>query len=754
MASISVNGSLKELIEVAQQLAWITASFRIPQYGQVSYSEISFERTGNMVFNIFPLELEAVRQRASACWLSLFVNGVVARGFPIPARDGQKGIEIPFPIMTGLANVMYPVFHAEGVYLRGFSNLLFPTAVSQDIKSVQWHLVTSPKPRVRLPLGTLPSEDTEHQWLKFTDFERLASAARTFLGYCREVDVHLGTESSKENYNTVTYSGADDENPAPGVNPKSVTTGTPGMGIWSFQVNMDIVLPRGLFTTTEPGWYLDLVDLAKEAPVIVYDVAQKSKRAWLVSTLSVILHMAHIWARDKDDLLTPLPFASAQWDSGDAAFITIKNHSRDELRDGMEGNKKYCLSDLIGRLLLSLDKLAETEALARSEPGRTVKMENSKIYGWDLLAIAQGKKIIRRKQLELSEDWIILGADTLVLFCQHFGDIIKPASDVRICPMGNLARHGQSYLTATVKCLQTLSEERSGSTNSTCLRLANQAYWLSPGDDQFEDCTQCLKSDHGRHTKCLKRPQQIVTKEPSSRKACTIPPKRGAVSFGKRKLQKMHTSVLQERLQQPSAVSDTQLVNGVIADEGSQSNDPPLRASDLPEIHVEEDSMAKEVSLPPQDRPMNSSATSETQDVSEDAGEGTPLSSLDPPTNPSTGPETQDLEFASAKKGRLQVISTNVKNVTERLNWKKLRKFRRPRSKKVHESDHNQDNARDASEIDRPVNGSQQEHPPSSARSPRLISGEEPAPAESSLRSTHLSTGKERAHEEPWNEVA
>ena len=125
--------------------------------------------------------------------------------------------------------------------------------------------------------------------------------------------------------------------------------------------------------------------------------------------------------------------------------------------------------------------------------------------------------------------------------------------------------------------------------------------------------------------------------------------------------------------------------------------------------------MADEVSLPPRDRPMNSSATSETQDVSEDAGEGTPLSSLDPPTNPLTGPETQDLEFTGAKNGRLQVISTNVKNVTERLRWKKLRKIRRPRSKRIHEPDHNQDNAREASEIDQPVNGSQQEHPPPSS---------------------------------------
>ena len=49
--------------------------------------------------------------------------------------------------------------------------------------------------------------------------------------------------------------------------------------------------------------------LAKDTPIIVYDNAEKTKCAWLVPTLSVVLHMAYIWARDKDDLLKPLPFA-------------------------------------------------------------------------------------------------------------------------------------------------------------------------------------------------------------------------------------------------------------------------------------------------------------------------------------------------------------------------------------------------------------------------------------------------------------
>ena len=110
--------------------------------------------------------------------------------------------------------------------------------------------------------------------------------------------MHLGTEGV--NYESVKSSGADDENPAPGATPRSLSTGTSGLGLWGFQVNMDILPPKGLFATTQPGCYIDLADLAKDTPIIVYDNVEKCKRAWLVPILCVVLHMAHIWALDKD----------------------------------------------------------------------------------------------------------------------------------------------------------------------------------------------------------------------------------------------------------------------------------------------------------------------------------------------------------------------------------------------------------------------------------------------------------------------
>ncbi len=673
------RGSLNELKAIAQQLAWITATFRIPQPRQTSYSESSFESVGEMSFDIRPLQLEAIRQRESACWLPLFENGIIARGFPVPARHGQKGIELPFPVMTGLANIMYTVFYEDGLYLRGVSKLLFPTAVSPDLKSVQWHLTSSPSKHTRLPHGTLPSEDVDHKWLKMNDLERLASASRTFLGYCRAVEVHLGTQASRECYEAVTFSGANDEAPGPGISPKSVTTGTPGMGIFSFQVGMDIVLPNGLYSTAEPGWYLDLVDRAKEERVLVYDNAQIGQRAWLLPTLGVVLHMAHIWAVGKN-LLTSLPYAAPHWDSGQASFDAIQNHSKDKLRDSMEDDKMYTVKDLIERLLRSLDELKETEAHARSESGRTVKLQSSKLFGWDLLAVAQGKKIVKRKQLDLSEDWMILGAENLVLLCQNFGDIIRPASGVRMCQLGNLARYGKNYLTAPIKCLHTLSIEKSGHKKSTFLRLANQAYWLPPEDDVFGDCTQCLQPCHGKLARCAKTPQQLLNKEPSSRKACRSPPIEGAISFGKRKLQKSNPSMTEAYPLAP----ETSTTNPVVVGNTSHtSHDAPTGTLVIPEIQIISNGTADTSPPPNQDgRHLSPTVAPESPDTSVSNDDESSLSSRSIPLIPSSSSGVTNTSDSSA---------SNTTDVKKKSFWRRRGKFPKYRSEPRHNASANKD---------------------------------------------------------------
>ena len=181
--------------------------------------------------------------------------------------------------------------------------------------------------------------------------------------------------------------------------------------------------------------------------------------------------------------------------------------------------------------------MRKIEANAKHETSGIVKFGGSKLCGWELLDVVRGKNTIVRKQVDLSQEWMVLGDESIVLFCQNFGDVIKPAPNIKLCPMAQSVNHGQNQLTATIKCLQRLSEERCGSKDSACLRIANQAYWLSPGGELFKDCNHGTGDSHTRTTNCEKLPQQIL-KGYVNPITHETPPIEGAVTFGKRRLRK------------------------------------------------------------------------------------------------------------------------------------------------------------------------------------------------------------------------
>ena len=538
---VVVKGDRHTLISVAEQLAWLCAVIRVSKQDEISNSEVSFQVSAGkeMTFEIRPLDLQKVEADASTCWLPLFKGSVIASGFPIPERAGQKGIELPFSLMTEQTGVLYPMTYKKSIYLRGFSSLLYPTAQSDDGMSVQWHLIESSSASEYLAAGTLPGE---FDWVRCTDIEKLASAQRTFLGYCRHVTVNLGTAELTEEavLKRVLHSGADDEDPRPGIQLKTLNAGTPGTGILSVMAGMEIVRPKGLTHTTNERKnkrFLGMCELARDRPVIIYDEARNI--GWLVPTLSVVLHMAHLWASGKNDLLASVPHAQAQWDAGEAALVTIKDNVALELRDELTGEEeKLCMRSLVEDFMASLDKRFEIQELAKKDPKPTVKAETSKLYGWDLLDIVKSSSS-KRRQLRMSEGWMTLSEDILVLFCQDVGQIIRPAQDATLCKFWNPIPAGHRYLIATVSCLQHLSKGRGGSPDDACLRLTNSAYWTSSSSSLFDDCqTSGTQTSNNAHCNCSKAPQNIIAKRGNSKDAAR-PPNTGAVVFGTRKLQKL-----------------------------------------------------------------------------------------------------------------------------------------------------------------------------------------------------------------------
>ena len=543
---IVVKAERATLILVAEQLAWLSAVLRVSKQDEISSSEVSFRvlLDKTETFEIIPLDLQKVEEDSSTCWLPLFKGGIIASGFPIPERAGQKGIELPFSLMTDQSGMLYPMTYKEGIYLRGFSSLLYPTAQSDDGISVQWHLIESSSAGKYLAAGTLPEFDStgnyESHWARCTDIKKLASAQRTFLGYCKHVTVNLGTTEGTEEavLSHVAHSKADNESPHPGLQLKTLNTGFPGAGLLSFVASAEIVRPKGLTHAANERKrqrFLGMCELNRDRPIIIYDEARNI--GWLVPTLSVILHMAHLWASGKKDLIASVPHATAQWDAGEAALATIKANVDRELRDELTGEQNLCMRNLVEDFMVSLDEKFEIQTLAMKDPKPTVRAERTKLYGWDLLDIVKSKPS-RRKQLGMSEGWMKLSEDILVLLCQEVGQIIRPAQDTKLCNSWNPIPTDHQYLIATVSCLQHLSKARGGHQNDACLRLTNSAYWLPTSASLFADCpnTETQTSSNTNCT-CNKAPQHIIGKHGSSKNAAR-PPNTGAVVFGTRKLQK------------------------------------------------------------------------------------------------------------------------------------------------------------------------------------------------------------------------
>ena len=550
LARVVVKGNQELIIKVAQQLAWLTAVFRKPQSGQTSYSEVAFNQINEDAgkpwkeFEICLLGLRKVHRSPKNCWLRLFSNCVIAFGFPTPERrNGEKGIELPYQLMVSQAGILFPKTYKGGLFIRGLSTLIYPTASWENHQIVQWHIIYnhnfSRNSRTRLPPGTIPLGNSSDEvrtsnWMRCTDLQQLALAPRTFLGYCKDINIHLATEDSK--ISEVKNSLAEHEDPPPGLRLDSLSVSTSGKGIMGAGVNIHWSTPKGLMSCSKHETLPGLLDSAQDRPLLVYDDDPKAQKGWLVPTLSLVLHMVHVWARDKE-LLKQIPFVDPCSNADIMARRLIERDGELKLRQGERKKQYERLREVVKKHLVFLESLIVEEALAERDRDATITLRASKVYGWDLVDVATLALPCFRKEHSIDESWTALSTKVLILFCQGLGELIRPAPASKVCSAWDPIPSKRKYLTATVPCLQKLSLKYGGSIEDHCLRLTDEGYWHCPADgsseDLFEDCDLTMSTSN-KH-ECVKAPQQIsMSGVKTGNGQC--PPTSGAVVFGTKPL--------------------------------------------------------------------------------------------------------------------------------------------------------------------------------------------------------------------------
>ena len=527
-ARIDASGSKDNLIYTAQLLAWISAVFRVPRDNELTYSDVVFEKTGPLQFRMALIDLQKMKNADGCCWRSLFLNSVIARGFPTPDRGKEIGIEVPFEVMISLACVLYPMEYHGGTILRGIKLTLVPTA--QFSGSVQWHCVSSEQdcylPQADEVMKQIP------EWFKTPNFE-LLKTARTFLGYCEIAEIHLGTCGI--DYRAIRKSDAESERPTAKVSREfSTSLVMSAKGIIAATFSPKITIPRRLRATTKQLdlFFEDRVLRARDQPSIVYDV--EKKQGWLVPELSVVLHIAHTWASQQPDIaaevLENIPYAAASGNGGAAAWDAIIKGKRVELRRDSINEKPQYFGEVINNVLCALESRKDL-AVGRDDtffdfPSTT----RSGLRGWEFVDLANWKYLSERKEVDIERktagEWGSIAAknpDLMVLFCKGLGQPIKPAKQQKICPLWSPIPDGRCYLTASVPCLKSLSE-RCGGTESRP-KLTHHLHWHRPqGASLFEGCNGGSRNG----CNCL---QELVVEKKAVAPGFLEP--HGAVIFGK-----------------------------------------------------------------------------------------------------------------------------------------------------------------------------------------------------------------------------
>jgi hypothetical protein len=480
--------------DLIEALAWVSAvmteTFIVePQLAQICVWVTSLDTTEPTVLighdENSPTKM---METSSDCWKRLFPHGIVPSGFPIPSRDeAMEGLELSFDLMCYLCGLEYETSDTSGIVLRGHRSLVYPVRRTGDC--VQWHFQ-----HLDLTDHSKSEEEPMSEHLKNGSLDELRSAARHFLGLWAKPEITLGTD--RVNHASLTWSNQDE------VRETTTKEGIEIGGSISFPRILNVTLnrtykiascQRNVYMVDFEGKLQSLINF----PVVLYSPVEK--RAWLVSYVSVLLHLARARAYHQRSLGYHIPACRPAADGGSSAFQTIMEHHRDPVRSAYPGVYQSCnepgmtVQDYVNEVWTALDK-------ATLETCKAKGLFRHQIVGYEAADIAKMKTTLRMKRKDLgmfSASWTpLLSEVKLSLFYEGLLDPIIAQPDqipnTYCCSwLWREVPKGFDLLAASLPCLVYLAEHLNGS--GPIKRLTQEYSWHCPSELQLLFCEKTNK---------------------------------------------------------------------------------------------------------------------------------------------------------------------------------------------------------------------------------------------------------------------
>ena len=495
-------------MSAVEEISWLCAALRNSTVQEPSFSKVSIQQDTSAVipkFNMCVLNLQSMSQRLAACWRPLFRRSVVAYEFPISARKDEIGLEIPLDVMLYLSGVDTAVNSDGKFILMGFSTALVPLSSFAE-QSIQWHLITSSHEngislRDVQSTGARSVKEFPERGFSREEFLDAFGKKRHFLGWCKNVKITLGTHPKYGGkYTNSTYTRASESRLTFTFTSVTATAGSSGLGYGGATLGGGWTVSKNRYSpfTDVNQRFESILSISKKLPSIMYDPFER--RAWLVPTLSVILHMIHVRCIDCPSKIY-LPYAIPSWDGGAAAYDAIISNRH--IKIGPQDPKNpYVLQDIVTELWHSLKNLRSKAA------ARRIWELTTTLFGYEFMDVANSSTPFRLKKVQIqnSGGWTDLTHEVeIVLFCSGFGEVITPQIvEPNVCNFWPSVPKGENFLCATIKCLKYLSDRMGGGPN--CEVLVSNKKWQCP-DLLFEAC-----GCNGQ-AKCI-RLQRIIESRP------------------------------------------------------------------------------------------------------------------------------------------------------------------------------------------------------------------------------------------------
>ncbi|KFZ19687.1 hypothetical protein V502_03498 [Pseudogymnoascus sp. VKM F-4520 (FW-2644)] len=524
---IIVSGSTETIIDIAQQLAWMAAALRTSDCDRVHYSKVAIcDATGDSSDFDITFAIEPLPEEEESCWFPLFLNPVIAFGFPIRERNNEGvGLELSIEMMVALGRIRHAIDFDGGLLLKGPSSAFVPTLRYKE--SIQWHFLHRPRTE-KLSYSEIIRQCPKRVLLG-EEYHESLHTTRAFLGWWGDAETCLGTDDY--NYSNTKYS-----------RDIKITGGTFGFSkILTAGVNICIGSKDSRLYLPRSGSVEQILGWAEVMPITLYD--EREKRAWLVPASDVILHVIrtrHVKRPFQVDGKA-VPFVGADSEShGQQAAAKAMMQKAPSLlfKDSTNRGKDRYFDDEVSDIWSLLERVGESQNSEQSSPGKNLQTTmKTKVIGWEFMGLVDQKSPYVRKQFFVktsSGGWpeLVHDIDAVVLLAQGFEDIIRPVSELaRLCSMWQSLPKHRYFMAAGVLILQKLCEEAgSGKTNQ---HLTSKLKWHK-GSLLFEDCF--AHANAGMVCKC-DRLQQVVPESITLNIHSIKPPgvlkTNGCVIFGK-----------------------------------------------------------------------------------------------------------------------------------------------------------------------------------------------------------------------------